>query len=848
MPDFHHKHLQIPANPQRLKFKGSGRGSFNRRSLNVDDHAARLKQHIKNVEKDFKDEAERRKEIGKSDDFGLILNVESAPGYPLKFTSLEKKPSKLKDGINLLNVRYRVENGETVTCASILVPYGELDTLANKIEAYADRSKDSHSKKGVNPSNADLLSNINSIGSAALNALWTEAEPLPETQDEIWWELWVSRAARATNKQKKWLEQFEEERVRLGLETNQFRLRLPDNDIILVKARLAELESSLDLLNSLTEIRKVRPCSVDLSELSGGEQHDWVDEAISRIQWPSEDAPAVCILDTGVNHAHPLLVNLLSENDLDSIVPQYGVADHPDQRSAHGTPMAGLAAYDDLRQLMLSTQRWLQTHRLESIKIIHDGNEHDPENYGAVTQEAVARPESKNPDRQRVYCLALTQNTPLDDGRPSSWSAAIDASASGSQEENNPKRLIMVSAGNHRNFLTYEYPKTLYESRIENPAQSWNSITVGAITRKNSIAEADDESRRSRTLAGFEELSPFSRTSKNWEPRWPIKPEIVMEGGNLAQSEAGHIVQKDSLELLSTASHFHTRPFTSMNATSAATASASRLAAQLMAKHPNHWPETYRGLMVHSAEWRNNMLKGNDGSKRHIQEVMRQYGFGEPHQPRLFGSGESGVTMIIEDTIQPYDPESKAGAASLGYFNLHDLPWPKDVLDVHPDVELKMKVTLSYFINPCPGSRSWEKNQKYHYASHLLRFKVKNKDESEEKFQRSLQKMIELDEDDSVEIGSPAPDNKWVIGRKLRGKAGSVVHDIWYGPAAQLSEMGQIAIFPVKGWFASRSFPEGHEFYDCHKFPVRYSLIISIDAEQEIGLYTSVSNLISIST
>ena len=851
MADFPHRHLQIPANPKQLKFKGNGRGNFNRRSLNTEQHAARLKQHIQQVEQEFTEEAKRREQIGKGDDFGLILNIESAPDYPLKFTSLEKNPNKFKDGINLLNVRYREQNGQTITCASILVPYGQLDSLASKIEAYADRSKDTHSKKGVTPSNADLLANINSIGSAALDALWTEPEPLPLTDEPLWWELWVSRAARATTKETSWLEQFEEEVKTLKLEKNQFRLRLPDNDIVLVKATSTELESSLDLLNTLTEIRKIRPCSVDLSDLPSTEQHEWIDEAVSRIQLPPSTAPAVCILDTGVNREHPLLANLLSEDNLDTMLPQHGGADHSNPREAHGTPMAGLAAYDDLRQLMMSTQVWRQIHQLESVKIIHDGTEHDPENYGAVTKEAIARPEATNPNRQRVYCLALTQNTPSDDGRPSSWSAALDASASGSQEEGNPKRLIMVSAGNHRNFLTYDYPASLYQSRIENPAQSWNSITVGAMTRKNTITESDDESLRSRTIAGYEELSPFSRTSKNWESRWPIKPEIVMEGGNLAQTEAGYLVQKDSLELLSTASDYQTRPLTSMNATSAATATASRLAAQLMAWLPNKWPETYRGLMVHSAEWRDNMLRGGDGSKRHIQEVMRQYGYGEPNHPRLFGSGESGVTMIIEDSIQPYDPESPKGNASLGYFNLHDLPWPKDVLDQHPDMQLRMKVTLSYFIDPCPGSRSWEKNKKYHYASHLLRFKVKHRDESEETFQKSLQKTITADEDDTelnLEVGSPGADSKWTIGSQLRGKAGSLVQDIWQGPAAQIAEMGQIAIFPVKGWFASRSFPEGHEFHNCHKIPVRYSLVISIDAEQEIGLYTSISNLVSVST
>lgn len=849
MPDFPHKHLRIPANPKRLKYKGPRGGGFNRRTVNPDQHAARLKSHIDRIERQFTEEAEKREEIGKGDDFGLILNVESAPDYPLKFTSLEKSPTKNNDGIYLLNVRYREQNEKIITSASILVPYGQLHTLANKINAYAD-STDRKNKQGeINPRNADLLANISSIGVAALEALWTEPEPLPKAEESLWWELWISRAPRAAIHETSWLDQFEESRQELGLEKNQFRLRLPDNDIVLVKAKLSELESSIDLLNTLTEIRKVRPCSIDLSELPGMEQQDWVEEAISRIHWPDEQAPAVCLLDTGVNREHPLLVNLITEADLDTILPQHGAADHSNPRDAHGTPMAGLAAYDDLRQLMMSTQDWHQLHRLESVKIIHDGDEHAPENYGAVTQEAIARPESNRPDRQRVYCMAITQNTPSDDGRPTAWSAAIDASASGSQEVNNPKRLILISAGNHQNFHDFDYPESLYGSRIENPAQSWNAITVGAMTRRSEITEDDDESRRARTIAGHEELSPFSRTSKNWEPRWPIKPEIVMEGGNLAQTESGAYVQRDSLELLSTAPNFLVRPLTSMNATSAATATASRLGAQLMAQLPGQWPETYRGLLVHSARWRDNMLKGDDGSKRHIQEVMRQYGYGEPHQPRLFGSGESGVTMIIEDEIQPYDPDSPAGNASLGYFNLHELPWPTDVFDLNRDVELTMRVSLSYFIYPCPGSRTWEKNKKYHYTSHLLRFKVKHSDESEEVFQKSLEKSIKDDEndaEDTIETDRPGADNKWMVGSQLRGKAGSLVQDIWQGTAAQLAEMGHIAIFPVKGWFATRKFPENHEFHNCHQLPVRYSLIVSIDAEQEIGLFTSVSNRISI--
>lgn len=853
MPDYPHKHLEIPPNRRQLRFQGNGRGKFLRRPLSREHHAARLQRQLANLDEAFEAERQRREESDEGEDFGLILNIDSAPGFPLKLDSLEKAPTKNQDGIYLLNVRRRSTDRGVVTSAAILVPFGQLKTLTNKVAAYADEEKDSVNKDGGRtPKNADLLSNIKTIGVAALKALWTDPEELPESDEPRWWELWISRAPRAATKERSWRELFEETRIRLELEVNRFRLLLPDNEIVLVQARKSELENSIDLLNTLTEVRKIRPCSIDLSELEGPEQYEWIEEALTRIHWPEEDAPAVCLLDTGVNRGHPLIENLLTAEDLGTVLPHHGAADHPTPAYSHGTPMAGMAAYDDLRKLMLSSGTWEQVHRLESVKVIHEGDEHNPENYGEVTRQAISTPEIAHSDRSRVFCMALTQRGTHDQGKPSSWSAAVDASTAGMNEQGNPRRVMFISAGNIRDYRAFRYLETNRESPIENPAQSWNAITVGAMTRRTSITEKDDESRRARAIGSFDELSPFSRTSASWDPKWPIKPEIVLEGGNLAQTESGAIIERESLEPISTASNFRSRPLCNMNATSAATASASRIGAILMKKMPGYWAETYRGLVVHSAKWTSAMLgpinpheTGNSGA---VQQLLRMYGFGMPNTERLFGSGESGVTMIIQDYIQPYDPGSPAGKAKLGYFNLHDLPWPRGVFDEHPDVELALKVTLSYFIEPNPGSRCWEKSLKYRYASHLLRFSFKRATEDEETFRNALEKRIQEDEQQELEFGGgrAQADPKWAVGPKLRGKAGSLVQDIWKGSPAELAEMGQVAVYPAKGWFATRSFPEDHESYNCHQRQVRYSLILSIDAEQEIGLYSSVSNLITL--
>ncbi len=862
MPEFPHKHITIPPDRRELRFKGNGRGKFKRRpDLSREQHAARLQKQLESVDEAFSGEKARREEASlDAEDFGLLLNVKSAPGYPLKLDSLEKSPSKNHDGICLLNIRYRSTPRGVMTEAAILVPFGQLKTLANKVAAYADPSKDLTNKKGVTtPKNADLLANIDSIGVAALEALWTEPEPLPASNDPLWWELWVSRAPRAETAALSWRELFESTRESLGLQANRFRLLLPENEIVLVKARRSELESSLDLLNTLTEVKKVHPCRIDLSNLAGPEQHEWIEEALQRMSLPPEGAPAVCLLDTGVNRAHPLLRDLLAESDMDTVIPEHGVADHSNPLHAHGTPMAGIAAYDDLRRLMLQTAPWQQTHCLESVKLIHEGNEHDPQNYGKVTQEAILRPLTTNPHRPRVYCLALTEADFSAKGQPSAWSAGVDAAAAGSNNAS-PKSVVFISAGNHRDFLNYRYPESNHRSPVESPAQAWNAVAVGAITHRCEIFETDDESRRSRTASSPPgRLSPYSRTSRDWDPKWPIKPDIVMEGGNLAQTESGEFVEKDSLEPITTASNFLTgRPLCNINATSAAAASASRLGAMLMQRMPGYWPETYRGLMVHAGRWHGSMLGNLDphapGNTRRVQNILRDYGFGEPDQRRLFGSGESGVTMIIQDAIQPYDPDSKAGNASLHHFHLHQLPWPSQLFDRHRDVELTLRVTLSYFIEPSPGSRCSQSSKKYRYASHLLRFTFKRGTESDAVFQRALEKRIEEEEEEDFgdeeipndrERRAPA-DSKWALGPVLCGKSGSLVQDVWKGSPAELAGMGQVAVYPAKGWFATRSFKPEHEFHECHKRPVPYSLIISIDAEQEIGLYTEVSNLISI--
>ncbi|BCX49855.1 peptidase S8 [Haloferula helveola] len=834
-------HLRFTPNTEQLAYKGDGRGDFKIRPVaDRAGHVSYLQRQVAAVQQEFDKVEKERADLALSSDFGLILNVTSEPDLPLAYWSLEKAPSSKGEGITLLNLRHeKDQQGREITKAAIFVPHGQLDVLEKKIAEYADPSKDSKDKAGnvTNPRNAPLLNNIHSISSAAVDALWTDPEPLPEADEPCWFELWIRR-----DDQKDWQGQLIQECAELGIEVPEQTLVFPDHVVVIGHGTRSQLESSLDLLNCLSEIRKARPCSVGLTDLNGLDQEEWIDEALERIQWPGDDAPAVCLLDTGVNRGHPLIEPALSQSDMSTVFGDGDTAD--DNQLKHGTPMAGLAAFGDLRTLMMSTQTWDQLHRLESVKLIRSSTEHDPENYGAVTLAAINEPESIAPDRPRVFCMAVTADGPNTFGNPSAWSTAVDIAAAGAQNETDQARVILVSAGNTEvHDETFSYPDTMRGNPVEDPAQAWNAISVGAVTHRTTITEDDDEARRCDPLAPEHHLSPYTRTSHAWclgRKDWPIAPDVVMEGANLGKHRdlENEYPAFDSLAPLTTASNFNLRPIAPFNATSAATALAARIAAQVTQRYPDASPETIRGLLVHSARWPQAVLdrlgldphqmRGNEA----MQDLMRGYGFGVINEQRALDSLGNQTTFFTGESIQPY--KGRAGDASFNECHLIRLPWPVDLLQANPNVTCTLRVTLSYFIHPNPGTRSWDNGQKYKYASHLLGFTHKHKEHSLEEFRSRLHA------EEEALVGS-LNDPGWAIGPKLRGKAGSLVQDVWRGPAADLAAMEAIAVFPrAKGWWATRKYAEGRQEHNCHEKTVPYSLIVSLEIDADLPVYTEI--------
>lgn len=845
------KHLFLPKAAQRIDFKGRGGGKTEIREVDRRRHAALLNRQLGDLSKYADDLRKSILENELPELEGIVLKITTEPGFPLGAQDVQALTTRTgrRSGpvITLLHaMQMEDDEGQPYTRIVLHVPFGGLAYLEEKLRKFAGGS----GKKG----NHAFLANINLIAQAALDALWTDApELLPKDGQLHWWQLWVRKYPTDV-----W-HRFQRIKDSLALTVKGQELTFPEHHIVLVHATYAALAASLPLLDCLAEVRGAHPCSLGLTDLSIPEQREYVDEALSRIRQPPSDAPAVCLLDTGVNQGHKLLENLLASADAQSVFPDGDGSDAYVSQSAHGhgTPMAGLAAYGDLRLLLGQTAAWEQHHRLESVRLFDPTHPHEPENYGSITLQAVSLPEIRNPRRKRVYSLAISAPGP-DDGRPTAWSAAVDAAAFGEEDQGSPKRVILVSAGNVAPGASYAYPDDNRNTPIEDPAQAWNAVTVGALTHRDRVEESDPESRRLVRIARKGGLSPFSRTSCEWEDHWPLKPEIVMEGGNGAFHPDHGPDKRASLELISTsAMGAMGRDLCAFNATSAATAQAARLAAELTARYPTIRPETVRGLLVHSARWNDVMLDGINphrpythraNSRAKFIQMLRCFGYGEPDSSRCNFSAGHAVTMIREDQLQPY--ALKQGSVKLKDCHVHLLPWPKELLQQNFASTIRLRVTLSYFTAPNPSANNALGSSRYRYGGCLLRFLFRHKDESVERFEARLKSTAREHDENGNE---PAPnqtistDTGWALGGKLCGKGGSLVHDVWEGSAAQLLTMDRIAVYPAKGWWAvNRKFPEDDRWHNCFNFPIRYSLIVSLEAQQDIPLYSEIANLIQV--
>jgi len=785
-------------------------------------HGADLRRQIDTLRSDAESAREAQRAAGIEEGLGLQVEFGSFPDIELAFESLARERS----GIELFNVRHE----EDRTHATVFVPDGKLDHFENLIRDYLAEKRDI---AGRARDNRRLIDTIRNIRAASLRALWTDdSEEFPAADEgPVWWEAWLHvRRDRGAA-----VAAFRRRAGAQGMETAPGELKFPERSVLLIHASTDRMQRSIVTLNMIAELRRPKETADFFDSLPRDEQKEWLDDLRGRTRYRATDDAVshICLLDTGVNRGHPLLTPALAAADLHTVEPAWGT----DDGDGHGTGMAGLALFGDLTEPLAGSEPVEVRHRLESVKLLpEDGATGTaPHHYGYVTGEAMARPEIAAPDRRRVFGMAVTARDNRDRGRPSAWSAALDSLAADADGQGASPRLIVVSAGNADANGWSDYPDSNETDGVHDPAQAWNALTVGACTDLVRITEPDAD--RFAPVAPKGGLSPFSTTSLTWQPQWPLKPDIVLEGGNVAKDSLS-AVQMPSLSLLTTGRRPADRLFTTAEATSAATALASRLAAQVMAAYPELWPETVRALIVHSAEWTDAMKRaflsapGRRPLKKDYGKLLRRCGFGVPDLDRALWSAANSLTMVVEESLRPFMRETGKDPSTRD-MHLHNLPWPTEVLEDMGETPVKMRVTLSYFIEPNPSRRGVR--SRYRYESHGLRFDVRRPAESVDTFRGRINAAAQSEERGA---GGSDGDPGWSIGDRGR-RLGSLHGDVWRGNAADLASRGHIAVYPAMGWWRTRP-ALGH-----YGRAARYALIVGIEApETDVDLYAEVANRI----
>ncbi|MCA1401486.1 S8 family peptidase [Bradyrhizobium sp. BRP56] len=712
---------------------------------------------------------------------------------------------------------------------AVFVPDGSKEVLAKILDDYLNGPL---SEEGKNPPNKRMVEAIEAFRAARLETVWTDdPAALPtDPQHQMWWALWCWPEAET---------KIEEacERLKVRAANKDRRLYFPDVTVIPVLAPRAAIELTLFLTGAIAELRRATDNPTFFLDEVRGEQHPWSDDLAGRIQWPGKNAPAVCVFDTGVNRGHALIEPALAVADLHTLDADWGVDDQ--HEDGHGTSMAGMVLHGDLTAALGDASERQLKHRVESVKLLPpDGfDENEPASYGVLTQAAIALPEIAAPARPRVFCMAAT-NLDVSGATPSSWSAAIDQAASGSMigdEENAPKRLIVVAAGNISAEIDAAkiQPQDTYP--IEDPAQAWNALTIGGYTDLVDVRDKGYEDWSPMAVAG--DLSPHSRTSETWpQGKAPFKPEVVMEAGNRAYNpKHTEALTFGSLSLLSTGSNTTRAPLVPFQATSAASAQGARLAARVAADHPEYWPETLRGLIVHSAEWTQPMLDAFDGTdgKKENYALVRRFGYGVPDYDRATASANNHLALFAQADIQPFKLDGQRKFNECHYYTL---PIPADLLERLENETVALKITLSYFVEPNPGLSANVVPQRY--QSYGLRFDLRRKGESLDTFKKRVNAAEREDPKKGPRV--EADDNRWLLGPDSIS-AGSIHCDVWSGPAIELLGRDTLCIKPVNGWWRDRA---GKEYVNKK---ARYALIVTLKAANvDVDLYTPIKTVVDI--
>ncbi|MEZ6127066.1 MAG: S8 family peptidase [Planctomycetaceae bacterium] len=410
---------------------------------------------------------------------------------------------------------------------------------------------------------------------------------------------------------------------------------------------------------------------------------------------PPESAPAVCVIDSGIQEQHFLLEPGIDKAASHCFLPDVSNTDVADyvRPGGHGTRVAGAVLHGELtpKSGKVRLETWIQNARVLDKNCGMPLTAFPP----SVLREVVKR-FNEGQRKTRIFNQSINADSPCRTRHMSAWGAEIDLLC------NDYDILIIQSAGNlkpsrpapHSGVADLlaagkPYPDYLSEPvcRVANPGQSLQALTVG------SVAYGAFEHEDWKSVATEDgQPSAFSRVGLGiWDS---IKPEVVEYGGdflvssnNPADVDVPMLGRDRYPELVRSTMHGGPAFDRDEVGTSFAAPKVTRIAARLQSILPDESCLLYRALIVQSARW---PAWASQLTPDEQANVLRRLGFGIPDMERATTNTDFRTTLITHE-------EQSLGP---GDCHVYQVPVPAKLRSPADDFDIRIEVTLSYAAAP----------------------------------------------------------------------------------------------------------------------------------------------------
>ncbi len=527
---------------------------------------------------------------------------------------------------------------------------------------------------------------------------------------------------------------------------------------------------------------------------------------------PPEEAPIICIMDSGIQEGHKYLQPSIRESDSLCLLKDTDEISDLVQNGGHGTRVAGAVLFPNGVPVegIIPLPYWIR-----NIRILNDLN-CIPNNISPpyLIMHLVKTYCSSGDEKTKIINHSVASSTACGLGHMSAWAAEID-----NQSYENDVLFIQAAGNIPRSIIEayiksgIGYPQYLNESlsRISNPSQSLQAITVGSIN----LVTIETEDIQS--LGMMDEPSSFSRSGPGiWDS---IKPDVVEYGGTYANNRDLRTISlttppEGCPELLRVSPE---GPVFARDCvgTSFSAPKVSNIALQIQSLFPDSSCLLYRALIAQSARWPEWTRRLPASS---YSDIFRHIGYGLPDVIRATENNLYRVTLITED-------EKFLGTREA---HIYKVNIPRELREIGEDTEILIEVTLSYAAKPRRTRRTIKR-----YLSTWLEWESSNMREDPETFKRRiLQENHSIDDDGSF---------SWTLGHDLnrgqtkdisRGK--STLQKDW--TIVKSNELGNAFCIAVRG----------HEGWGA-AFKAKYCLAVSFEAiHQDIPIYEPIRTAITI--